>query len=243
VTNGIVGVLVIGFSFALQVLAKRSIWNMCNLFFIAMICSYALYFTPEGSIGREFSRYFHGFEQMGYIASYYLLGCVFRKHGNFRLFKRSLVIILPGCLLLYMIPGALAAFSPEMAPFIVTLATAVIFIIFVLLSPSYSQHLFFADWSDDFYLADMTEVKKQGEQTDHFKNLNLTQREKEVTAFLLHGHSMKQIAGELNIKFDTVKFHVKNLYKKLEIGSKSELFNRFAAMLENTDDTTAPPEE
>ena len=227
ISNGIVGILVIGISFAMQVLAKRSIWSMCNLFFLAMICAYALYFAPADSIGREIGRLFHGFEQMGFIASYYLLGCVFKKHGNFRLFKHSLVIILPGCLLLYMIPGVLTVFMPGYMIFISTVITAVIFVVFIMLSPSYAKHIFYADWSDDFHLTDMTEAETQVEQVDRFENLGLTPREKMVAAFLLHGYSTKQIAGELGIKFDTTKFHIKNLYKKLGIGSKAELFARF----------------
>ena len=235
ITNGIVGVLVIGLSFAMQVLAKRSIWNMCNLFFAAMICTYALYFAPDGSARRDFSQYFHGFEQMGYIASYYLLGCVFKKHGNFRLFKRSLIIILPSCLLLYMIPGALVAFAPERMTFVATLTTGVIFAVFFLMSPSYSKHLFFADWSDEFYLADMAEEKTQADQS-RFANMNFTKRENEIAALLLQGKEMKQIAEILDIKYDTVKYHVKNIYKKSKVGSRNELFVRFGIVSDKNDD-------
>ena len=223
VINGLVGIAVIILSFALQALAKRSIWNMCNLFFIAMICAYALYFTPEGSVGREFSRIFHGFEQMGYIASYYLLGCVFKKHGNFRLFKRSLVIILPGCLLLYIIPGALAAFAPEYMALVATLTTGTIFIAFFLMSPFFSKHLFFADWSDEFHLADMAEAQRYVEQTDCLANLNLTPIEKEIAALLLQGMAIKKIAVILKMKYDSVKYQVKKLYKKSGVESRAEL--------------------
>jgi len=247
ISNGMVGLAVIGLSFVLQVWAKRSVWTMCNLFFIAMICAYALYFSPAGSIGREAGRYFHGFEQMGFIASYYLLGCIFKKHGNFRLFKRSLVIILPGSLLLYLIPGALAAILPEQMVLVSTAITGVIFIAFIMLSPVYAKHMFYADWSDDFHLVDMTETQSRTRQADLFESLGLTPREKEIVVFLLRGYSMRQISGELKIKFDTVKFHVKNLYKKLDVGSKAELFARFNALLPDGEDnewqSPKPPEE
>ena len=228
ITNGIMGILVIVLSFALQGMAKRSIWYMCNLFFIAMICAYALYFLPEGSVGRELSRYCHGFEQMGYIASYYLLGCVFKKHGNFRLFKRSLIIILPASLLMYLVPGALSIFAPKQMTIVAALTTGTVFAIFFLMSPSYSKHLFFADWSGDFNLADMTEIEAQAEQ-DRFERVNLTKREKEIAFLLLQGKEIKQIAAELGIKYDTVKYHTKNLYKKLGIGRRTELFAQFGS--------------
>lgn len=229
VTNGVMGIFVIGLSFAMQVLAKRSVWNMCNLFFIAMLCTYALYFVTGGSVGREFTRYFHGFEQMGYIASYYLLGCVFKKHGSFHLFKRSLIIILPGCLLLYMIPGALAAFAPGQMVFIATLTTGIIFIAFFLMSPSYSKHLFFSDWSDDFHLADMTEIRKQAEQTSRFEQLELTPTEREIALLLQQGLEIKQIAEKLGILYDSVEHHIENLFVKSGAGSSTELFPRLRA--------------
>ena len=112
--NGTTGLLVVCLAIGLQFATKYSIWNMCNLFFIAMICTYGLYFMPEGSLLRNIARYLHGFEQTGYIAAYYLLGRVFKKHGDFRIFKLCLVTILPVSMVSYMIPGViyLYAFNP-----------------------------------------------------------------------------------------------------------------------------------
>ena len=57
--------------------------------------------------------------------------------------------------------------------------------------------------------------------------LDLTAREKEVTALLLAGDSQKMISGKLNVSLSTVSFHIKNLYRKLGIQSKGELFALF----------------
>jgi hypothetical protein len=102
VANGMVGILAVILTVALQFITKRSIWNMCNLFFLAMICTYVLCFAPEGSPFRIVARFIHGFEQIGYIAAYYLLGCVFKKHGDFRTFKLCVVTILPASILTYL---------------------------------------------------------------------------------------------------------------------------------------------
>lgn len=45
-------------------------------------------------------------------------------------------------------------------------------------------------------------------------------REREVLAQLARGHSNKQIARNLHLSENTVKFHLKNLYKKLEADSR-----------------------
>lgn len=48
-------------------------------------------------------------------------------------------------------------------------------------------------------------------------NLGLTQRESEVLALVVSGHSNKGIAGKLVISDDTVKTHIRSLYRKLDV--------------------------
>lgn len=51
----------------------------------------------------------------------------------------------------------------------------------------------------------------------------LSRREKEVIGLLLQGKSNKQIALSLDISERTVEFHLKNIYKKLQVNSRVEL--------------------
>ncbi len=51
---------------------------------------------------------------------------------------------------------------------------------------------------------------------------NLTPREKDVLSRLVDGHSIKAIADSLNISIETVRFHFRNIYKKLHVHSQSE---------------------
>jgi len=55
---------------------------------------------------------------------------------------------------------------------------------------------------------------------------NLTTREVEVLLLLLDKASRKNIAKELSISAETVKMHIKNVYKKLQVGSIDELIGR-----------------
>jgi DNA-binding CsgD family transcriptional regulator len=64
-----------------------------------------------------------------------------------------------------------------------------------------------------------------------FGRHRLTQREGEVVAMVLRGHSSDAIATALNIAPGTVKIHRKNIYAKLGIGSQAELFSLFLASL------------
>jgi len=50
----------------------------------------------------------------------------------------------------------------------------------------------------------------------------LTPREKEVLGGLIEGNSYKAIADSLFISVETVRFHFRNIYKKLHVHSQSE---------------------
>lgn len=50
----------------------------------------------------------------------------------------------------------------------------------------------------------------------------LTARELELLALLVEGHGYKAIARALGISIDTVRFHVRHVYEKLHVHSKSE---------------------
>jgi len=51
---------------------------------------------------------------------------------------------------------------------------------------------------------------------------NLSSREKEVLNSLADGNNYKEIANELFISVDTVRHHIRNVYKKLHVHSRSE---------------------
>jgi DNA-binding NarL/FixJ family response regulator len=54
----------------------------------------------------------------------------------------------------------------------------------------------------------------------------LTPQEKELLRLLVEGHHYKTAADAMGITFHTVAFHVRNIYAKLEVHSKSEAVAR-----------------
>jgi len=54
----------------------------------------------------------------------------------------------------------------------------------------------------------------------------LTSREKEIVQCLVDGMSYKLIAVKLDIKLDTVRYHLRNIYKKLHVNSKSQVVGK-----------------
>lgn len=54
------------------------------------------------------------------------------------------------------------------------------------------------------------------------EDYNLSEREKQVLQLLVEGFSYKMIASEMFISIDTVRSHIKKIYEKLHVNSKSE---------------------
>lgn len=53
------------------------------------------------------------------------------------------------------------------------------------------------------------------------QNYGLSQKEKEVLKSLVDGNSYKMVAASLKISIDTVRTHIRNIYEKLQVNSKS----------------------
>ena len=63
--------------------------------------------------------------------------------------------------------------------------------------------------------------QKQGAQV-HPEFVDLSEREREVLKHLVTGDSYKMISAACYISIDTVKTHIKSIYHKLHVNSKSE---------------------
>lgn len=56
---------------------------------------------------------------------------------------------------------------------------------------------------------------------------NLTRKEKEITDLVLEGLPYKEIAAKLSLSLNTVQYHMKNIFVKLEVRTKAELFRMY----------------
>jgi DNA-binding NarL/FixJ family response regulator len=54
------------------------------------------------------------------------------------------------------------------------------------------------------------------------REYNLTPREKEILQLLIKGYSVKLIAAELKMAFDTARTHLRNIYQKLHVNCGKE---------------------
>ncbi len=54
------------------------------------------------------------------------------------------------------------------------------------------------------------------------KDYNLTTREKEVLQHIVDGYTKKEVASKIYVSYHTIDFHLRNIYIKLQVHSKSE---------------------
>lgn len=332
--SGIGGAIVIITTLFLFFFSRFNLWHMSNLFFLTMFTSYILLFWKGSEAWLTLSRAFHGGEQIGFIASYCMLWGILQTRVGFKKFKIIVVCTLNVFFFVYAFLGKAVASNLEVLPLLSCVLTLCMFMIFLLLSPSYAYTVFDrsegknleekvgvvvqdlkakedmfsqegngipvegADFrtqdaevcadslrgEDDIsparelygfvqdtevhpvsfeekkevcegiaqleckdevgvsvheqkaeIVVDKVETQKEivppmskeevwKKAMDFYK---LTERERQVCHLLLTGYSTKEIAAELDISVDTVKFHVKNIYKKIGNSGKGALFATF----------------
>lgn len=86
-----------------------------------------------------------------------------------------------------------------------------------------------ADESQGLTVKNKTPLKQMPaviESEDSALPVKLSKREKEIVNLISQGKSDKEIAEELNISFQTVQTHNKNIFKKMDVHSRIELINK-----------------
>jgi len=213
-----------------QVLSNRSALYVWLLFLVLTLAALGvlMYESPATRLSGSFA-YGLG-EGLGYVVIYYLCAAAINKSKRLAMFRLF-------CLALFVeyavVSGIFAwAFARYGAPNL-SLAFGVVLalcLLCFLLLPLTRKRLFEEDWTDGVPLRDMAEYAPLLAETDAINrkgHLNLTDREHEVFTMLLKDMSPKEIAGTLKVSYHTVVFHRQNLYQKLGIQSRAELFAQF----------------
>lgn len=70
------------------------------------------------------------------------------------------------------------------------------------------------------------EQNKQKEKLKQIDRFKLTAKEKEVVLLILQKKKNKEIADELFVEISTIKTHINNIYKKVQVKNRKELINK-----------------
>lgn len=201
-------------------------WHLWNVFFLASFGMGLLaHFAPQ--LGTQKPQYlFGGLSMLGWPLSIYTLGCAQSRFASYRLLKRCTAIYVLLSPVITLSSDLVERFAPEALPLCAMLFILAVGIAFLMVSPFSYRQLFCAQWMEELHLPAMTASHPE----DPFEAYRLTPRQKEVAALLLAAKTGRQIAGELGLSESTVKLHTSQLYKRLGITSRTELFLLFGGL-------------
>jgi DNA-binding CsgD family transcriptional regulator len=205
-------------------LSALHLWSLC------LVCSVlgvgALHYAPAFAVNAGSLLYGLG-EGLGFMILYYLSGGAIKRSGSYRLLKLWCLflgvnyVVISG--LFFVLYDRVSAPNLHLA-FPVVLVLALVCYLFL---PVLQDKLFRTDWSDGYHMANMPQYAQalaEAAPAEEKELLDFTPREREVFSLLLTEASPKQIAATLRVSNATVNFHTKNIYRKLGIQSRTELF-------------------
>lgn len=193
-----------------------------NLVFCLYVLSIFLFIIPSSEIIKNIFAFILGISvMMGMNGMYYMLGVISKKYWNYSYTKRNILVIsILGCGFGTIFGNYIYRFSNEKISIIILLVSVIVILTLLLFSPILTSTFFKDKWTEDSRKAiiDNKDIRK-------YTKYNLTNKEMEVCNYILENQTVRQIAINMNISENTVKFHKKQIFKKLNISSKEELGN------------------
>jgi len=166
-----------------------------------------------------------------FSSSWFCALLLYKNHKNAIIFRVSYLLMLCAATMFYLFP----AFNIEWLEMeqrylkwtgyieMVVITSAVIYRMKKLREKNKKMRNEVKDYLTEInYLSEELELMQQGEKSVLAK-YDLTTRESEILDRIAQGESNKQIADELFISINTVKFHVKKIYEKLEVSNRKEV--------------------
>ena len=223
-----VGMIAAGILFYLFIAVLRvDVWHIWSLFFaLATVMSLLAVFAPQSGSPMPYHA-FCGLSTLGWPLAIYMLACAQRRFASYKLLKQSTLIFIVLSPFTTITDDLFNSYIPEKIPVISLIFVLAMLFLFVITMPSSYKNLFSQVWITDLSRSDMRHIKGKVEEVDRFEKYGLTPRQKEVAVLLLAAKTRRQIAGELGLSESTVKTHTSDLYRKLGIGSRAELFCLF----------------
>ncbi len=222
--------------FAVLAVFRLNVWLLWTMFFAFSACAAILaIFAPQ--IGSELPHHLMcGLGTLGWPLSLYMLACAQRRFASYVLLKRCTLIFVILSPLTTVTDDVIKTYWPERIPAVSLVYILAMLALFLLTVPYTYRHLFSAGWIQDLSREDMRRFQDRVEEVDRFEKYGLTPRQKEVAALLLAAKTRRQISGELGLSESTVKMHTSELYRKLGINSRVELFRIFGSDGEDAED-------
>jgi DNA-binding CsgD family transcriptional regulator len=216
--GGLLGSLIL---FIIYKFAKKSNSLTWNLIFGSYIFSMFLGILSDKKIVLSIYSFTLGLTiTMGITCMYYILGVISKKYWNYAYVKYNILIIaILGSGVGSLFGNAIYKINDPTLNEIVIITSFLLMLILLMISPFFAATFYSHKWDEDSTKANIDNLNLR-----KFMKYNLTNKEIEVCNHLLKNESVRQIAISMNISENTVKFHKKQIFDKLKISSKEEIF-------------------
>ena len=204
---------------------KLNVQHVWNLFFVLLLFGTVLVVIRPQFTMSGVQNFVLGMSVIGWPLCIYMLACALNRFASYKLLKRCTLIFVLLSPLTSMMNNFVKDLFPNSISVVALIYFALIIAVYILTLPFSSKYLFSQLWVNDMNKAEMQ--KAAAEKLDRFASYKLTPRQKEVAQLLLEGKTRRQISGELGLSESTIKLHVSELYKRLGISSRFELFKLF----------------
>ena len=222
------GLLIAGAVLVLMMtVLKLNVWHVWNLFFVVTVAMAILLILADRIGSYKPQYFFSGLSDIGWPLAIYMLACVQRRFASYKLLKKCTLIFVIASPVLYMSDDMFEDYFPEYQSVAVLVVVILFVMLALILSPISYRQLFSLEWITQLSANDMELIREKVDEQDRFGEYALTPRQKEIATMLLAAKTRRQIAGELGVSESTVKNHTSELYKKLGINSRVELFKIF----------------
>jgi len=207
---------------------RFSVWHLWTLFFLfAILMGISAVFAKEFGTPLP-THVFAGLSILGWPLAIYMLACAQARFASYRLLKRCTVIFAVLSPLTTLSDDLVESLAPDKFPVATLIYVIVMLALFLLTLPRSYRSLFATGVASELTeIAPAQRTDGCANGTDRFAGYDLTPRQKEVAELLLEAKTRRQISGELGLSESTVKTHTSELYRKLGINSRVELFRMF----------------
>lgn len=218
--GGVVGIILIILIYTYIRKCNSITWN---LIFSSFVFAAFLYMWPTSGLMKGIFAFVLGIcIMMGIISMYYMVGIISKKYWNYSYIKYNILAIdVLGCCVGTTLGNYI--YKCNDTNIIIIILTISVFIVLVTLitSPIMTTTFFSGEWD-----IDSTKAIIDNENIRKYIGYNLTKREIEICNCLEKNLTVRQIAADMNISENTVKFHKKQIFKKLNINSKEEISDK-----------------
>ena len=204
---------------------RLNVQHIWNLFFVLLLFGTVLVVIRPHITLPGAQNFVLGMSVIGWPLCIYMLSCALNRFADYRLLKRCTLIFAVFSPLTSMMDYFVEDLFPNYTSVAALIYFAITIALYVLTLPLSSRYLFSQLWINDLNEGEMQRAVK--DDRDPFESFALTPRQKEVALLLLEGKTRRQISAELGLSESTVKLHASELYKRLGINSKYELFGLF----------------